>query len=73
MLAVKYDESSRDRARELRRSMNEAEKALWDYLRNRKRCRFKFRRQHPLGIYTADFWCAAAKVVVELDGLTHSN
>src|SRR5687768_8232036 len=53
--------------------MNEAEKTLWLFLRDRKRCRFKFRRQHPIGPYTADFWCAAAKLVVELDGLTHAE
>ena len=65
------DQKRRDRARELRSEMNEAEKTLWFHLRNRRRCRFKFRRQHPIGPYTADFWCAGARVVVELDGISH--
>jgi very-short-patch-repair endonuclease len=69
---MSHDQHNRDRARELRREVNEAERTLWDQLRDRKR-RFKFRRQHPLGPYVADFWCAAARVVVELDGASHVN
>lgn len=61
----------RDFARDLRQRMNEAEMWLWEWLRNRHQSRFKFRRQHPIGPYIADFWCATAKVVVELDGFTH--
>ena len=68
---MQYDQKQRNRARELRKEMNEAEKALWGRLRDRRR-RFKFRRQHPLGPYTADFWCAVAKVVVEVDGASHA-
>ena len=68
---MQYDQNQRNRARELRKEMNETEKALWGRLRDRRR-RFKFRRQHPLGPYTADFWCAVAKVVVEVDGASHA-
>ena len=42
-------------------------------LRDRRRQRFKFRRQHPIGPYVADFWCAAVRVVVELDGRSHAD
>jgi very-short-patch-repair endonuclease len=42
-------------------------------LRNRQRCRKKFRRQHPLGIYTADFYCVEAKLDVEVDGSPHDT
>jgi very-short-patch-repair endonuclease len=66
-----HDREQRDFARELRRRMNAVESALWERLRNRRQCHFKFRRQHPLGPYVADFWCPVAKVVVELDGVTH--
>ncbi|MGC3972353.1 MAG: DUF559 domain-containing protein [Pirellulales bacterium] len=67
---MKYDEEARDRARELRRDMNEAATTLWSRLRGRKK-RFVFRREHPVGPYFADFWCAAAKLVVEVDGDSH--
>jgi very-short-patch-repair endonuclease len=43
---------------------------LWDELRRRPDG-FKFRRQHPLGPYVADFYCAALKLVVEVDGSSH--
>ncbi len=57
------------RARELRRTMSPPE-ALWQLLRTRPGG-LKFRRQHPLDRCTGDFYCAAAKLVVELDGISH--
>ncbi len=58
----------------LRRQMSdEWERLMWQLLRNRQRCNQKFRREHPLGIYTADFYCAAAKLVVEVDGASHRS
>jgi len=70
---MKYDEHDRDRARELRRGMNEAEAIIWNRLRAKRRHGFKFRRQHPLGPFVADLYCAAAKLVIELDGATHKD
>ena len=58
------------RARALRRSPTLPEGLLWQALRERPRG-FKFRRQHPLGAYVADFYCAAAKLVIEIDGASH--
>ena len=56
----------------LRRQMaDQWERMMWQLLRNRQRCNQKFRREHPLGIYMADFYCAAAKLVVEVDGSSH--
>ena len=60
-------------ARHLRRTSRSYEESLWQLLRNRQRCGKKFRRQHPLGIYTADFYCAEAKLVVEVDGAPHET
>ncbi|HTB52249.1 MAG TPA: endonuclease domain-containing protein [Ferruginibacter sp.] len=57
-------------ANSLRKRTTEAEKILWNYLRGRFEG-FKFRRQHPLGIYIADFYCHKAKLVIELDGTIH--
>jgi len=60
------------RARELRRSMSLPEGLLWRELRKRPGG-YKFRRQHPLGRYIADFYCPAAKLIVEIDGLSHAR
>lgn len=46
---------------------------LWAVLRNRKLEGAKFRRQHPLGRYIADFYCHEALLVVELDGSVHDR
>ena len=61
----------RDVARCLRRSMTDAERRLWFHLRNRSFSDWKFRRQHPVGPYIADFACLCAGVVVEVDGGQH--
>ena len=50
--------------------MSLPEAYLWQALRGRPDG-LKFRRQHPFERYTADFYCAAAKIVVEIDGLSH--
>jgi very-short-patch-repair endonuclease len=59
-----------DRARSLRRNMTGVEWKLWRRLRG-KRLGVKFRRQHPIGPYVADFASVEAGLVVELDGDTH--
>jgi very-short-patch-repair endonuclease len=64
---------TRQRARELRQQMTPAEKVLWDRLRSRRLGGFKFRRQHPIGPYIADFYCAAPRLVVEVDGSVHAR
>ncbi len=51
--------------------MTPAETLLWERLRNRRLHGLKFRRQHPLGPFIADFYCAAARLVVEVDGGIH--
>jgi very-short-patch-repair endonuclease len=58
-------------ARRLRREQTEGEKQLWRALRAGRFAGFKFRRQHPIGIYYLDFYCPAAKLSVELDGSQH--
>lgn len=64
---------SRDRARDLRESMTPPERKLWRRLRGGRLGGLKFRRQHPVGPYTADFFCAEAGLVVELDGQRHDR
>ncbi|MCP8889765.1 endonuclease domain-containing protein [Sphingomonas faeni] len=59
-------------ARKLRRDMSLPEVLLWEHLRGRK-AGFKFRHQHPIGRYVCDFYCAAAKLAVEVDGEFHGR
>ena len=59
--------------RELRKELTEAEKLLWEELRNRKLNGLKFRRQHPLDKFIVDFYCNEKKLVVELDGGVHNE
>ena len=58
-------------ARKLRRDTTEVESLLWKHIRNRNLAGMKFRRQHPIGRYIADFCCEEEKLVVELDGGQH--
>src|SRR5687768_10214233 len=59
------------KARELRRAMSLPEGLLWQVLRKRPGG-FKFRRQHPVGPFVLDFYCAARKLAVEVDGMSHN-
>jgi len=61
------------RARNLRLSQTSAEAKLWQALRNRRLARWKFRRQHPIDRYVVDFVTLAGKLIVEVDGATHSE
>jgi very-short-patch-repair endonuclease len=65
--------TSTRRARELRRNMSPAEKRLWQGLRARRLDGHRFRRQHPIGPYIADFVCLKARVIVEVDGPSHQG
>ena len=60
------------RAKELRKRMTETEKNLWQQLRDRKILGCKFRRQHPIARFIADFYCHELKLVIELDGSIHN-
>ena len=58
------------KAEELRNNMTEAEKMLWERLR-KKQLGVRFKAQHPIERFIADFYCHSAKLVVELDGEIH--
>ena len=60
-------------ARSHRRTETPTEAALWALLRNRQLLGQKFRRQHPIGRYFADFYCCAARVAIEADGSSHDG
>src|ERR1700745_2679562 len=60
------------RARQLRRESTSAEGLAWELLRNRRMLGLKFRRQHVIAGFVADFYCAERRLVLELDGPSHS-
>ena len=64
MLGIAYD---------LRNKMTDAEKALWKKLRNRQVKGYRFRRQHPIGVFVVDFFSYEARLVIELDGEAHDD
>jgi very-short-patch-repair endonuclease len=53
--------------------MTYAEKLLWEKLKGKQICDIRFRRQHPIEYYIADFYCHKARLVIELDGKIHEN
>lgn len=61
------------KAQFLRRNETKAEKLLWEKLRNNQLEGLKFRRQHPVNIYIADFYCHKFKLMIELDGDYHNQ
>ena len=58
---------------ELRKNMTRQELKLWEYLSASKINKFRFKSQHPIGIYIADFYCHRAKLVIEIDGGYHKQ
>ena len=59
------------RARKLRERQTKAESILWDVLRAKRLCGLKFRRQHPVGPFIADFACVSKMQIIEIDGGYH--
>ncbi|GET32370.1 endonuclease [Prolixibacter bellariivorans] len=60
-----------ERAKLLRENMTEAELKLWECLKERKLLNLRFRPQHPVDMFIADFYCHPLKLVVEIDGEIH--
>ena len=66
---MRHNSKLTSRAQELRRNMTKEERRLWyEYLRNHPH---RFRRQVTCGRFILDFYCAAAKLAIELDGSQH--
>ena len=65
--------TQRQRARQLRRGMTDAEVALWQRIRGRQLCGVQFYRQRPLGPFIADFWAPSIGLVIEVDGSQHHD
>ncbi len=60
-------------ARELRKTMTDAERLLWQCLRGKQLNGFKFRKQHPVDRFVLNFYCASRKLAIELDGGQHDT
>ena len=66
----KADSTIFERAKHLRSNLTDAERKLWGYL-NRSQLGVRFKCQHPLSCYIADFYCHSLKLVIEVDGEIH--
>ncbi len=62
-----------ERARQLRREMTPAERKLWARIRDGQLNGAHFRKQHAVGRFIVDFFCAKSKLVIEVDGDTHAD
>jgi very-short-patch-repair endonuclease len=60
-------------ARLLRKNMTYYEKQLWEKLKGKQIDGYRFRRQHPIDLFIADFYCHEARLVVEIDGEIHNH
>ncbi|QXP94332.1 DUF559 domain-containing protein [Methylococcus capsulatus] len=70
---ARLPEDLKRHARAMRKTATDAENLMWRLLRNRRLANAKFRRQHPIGEYIADFYCDEHGLVVELDGGQHAE
>jgi very-short-patch-repair endonuclease len=66
-----YDRKLKQFSRALRSNMTDAERHLWQRLRNKRICGVQFYRQKSLLSFIVDFYCPKAKLVIELDGSQH--
>jgi very-short-patch-repair endonuclease len=69
--AMRAERETVVRARRLRRDLSLPEVVLWDCLRGRRLGGLRFRRQHPVGPYVLDFYCAESALAIEVDGAQH--
>ena len=63
----------KDFRKELRQNLTPAEAKLWTELKSRQLKGRRFNRQHSIGNYIVDFYCASEKLIIELDGDVHNN
>jgi very-short-patch-repair endonuclease len=73
MRAYRIHPTTTSRARSLRSGMTDVERLLWQAIRGKRVHAHRFRRQHPIGPYIADFACIEQRIVVELDGGQHQD
>ena len=57
----------------MRENMTQAEKVVWELLKEKKMVGLRFKAQHPIDIFIADFYCHALKLIIEIDGKIHKS
>lgn len=60
------------RSRDMRHPLTPAESKVWARVRNNQ-LGYKIRRQHPIDHFITDFYCATAKLIIEIDGDSHDE
>ena len=68
---IPYNKNLKQRSRELRSGMTDAERKLWSKIREKQIHDLQFYRQKPVGNYIVDFYCPSAKLIIEVDGGGH--
>ena len=72
-MKIHYNPKLKQLARKLRNESTLSEILLWEELKTRKMLGYKFLRQKPIGNYIVDFYCSELKLVIEIDGDTHTE
>jgi len=72
-MKIHYNPKLKQRARELRKNSTLSEVLLWEELKSRKMLGYKFLRQKPIGNYIVDFFSNKLKLVIEIDGDSHTE
>ena len=72
-MKIYYNPKLKALSRELRKNSTLAEVLLWNQLKARKMKGYQFMRQKPIGDYIVDFYCSKLKLVIEIDGESHSG
>lgn len=70
-MSFKNPKKSKQLRRDLRQNMTEAEKILWQRVRNKQLCGVKIRRQYGFGPYVIDFYAPTVNLAIEVDGKIH--
>ena len=71
-MKINYRPTLKELARKLRKSSTKSEIKLWQYLKSKKMMGYDFHRQKPVDNFIVDFFCNKLKLVIELDGYSHT-
>ncbi|SMO50628.1 endonuclease domain-containing protein [Gracilimonas mengyeensis] len=72
-MSLKNPRHTKELRRQLRQNMTDAERLLWDRLRNKQLCDVRVKRQYGIGPYVLDFYVPKADLAIEVDGKIHLN
>jgi very-short-patch-repair endonuclease len=72
-MKIYYSKNLKSKSRKLRKNSTLAEVLLWNQLKSRKLLGYQFMHQKPIGKYIVDFYCSKLKLVLEIDGSSHTD